>query len=146
TLFHLIMRLWERKGYIGSLEWMISGIANRLVGVKKQTSYSSEDENKKWYEIGRLKVDEVFYNPDWQNFPIEDKKADERRLIKYCVIGGFFVFPFSFIAFSVIRGYEREHGESVGKLKLGSLIGMILALVWVPLSFIVSLQSLGVTL
>ena len=145
SMFHLIMTRWEKVGYIGSLEWMISGIANRLAKVKKQSSVSSTQNAVKWYNIGKLKVPEIFYDPNWVNFEMVNKSKDELRLIKYFLIIGFLLPIFGILNYILIRNYEIEF-DKILRQKLICIFGIIFSFMFYFIGFFVTLQDIGITL
>ena len=139
------MTRWEKVGYIGSLEWMISGIANRLAKVKKQSSVSSTQNAVKWYNIGKLKVPEIFYDPNWVNFEMVNKSKDELRLIKYFLIIGFLLPIFGILNYILIRNYEIEF-DKILRQKLICILGIIFSFMFYFIGFFVTLQDIGITL
>lgn len=137
-----LMRIWEKVDYIGSIEWAIISINNRLSGIEKQVS--ADGATAKWYQQGRLNVAGVFYGPQWKNLDAWNTPSDERRLIWYSSIAGIVVFPFSLIAFALIRAYQRDHPEQrLVVPKLISIFGIALMLIALTCSFVFSLQDIG---
>ena len=144
--FHFVMKAWEKKGYIGSFEWMIITLAGLLSPVKKQVA-NTESNQDKWWQSGILNVDGIFYNPEWQNFPVEDNVKEERRLIRNYSIAGFFVAPFSFIAYLIVRDFEANNPtEDIKNLKNASIAGIAFFIIWFLALNILSLSDLGIEL
>ena len=144
--FHFVMKAWEKKGYLGSFEWMIITLAGLFSPVKKQVANPDANQDK-WWQTGMLNVDGIFYDPEWQNFPVIDKIQEERRLIRNYSIAGFFVAPFSFIAFLVARDFEKENpSEDIKFLKNISIAGIAFFIIWFLALNILSLSDFGIEL
>jgi hypothetical protein len=73
-LYHGIMILWEKIGYIGSLEWTIRTITNNAVPARR----ANFPPDMKWWQRGQVKVQETFYQPEW----IDLKDTYEINLLK----------------------------------------------------------------
>ncbi len=139
---HFVMRVWEKVGYIGSIEWAIVSINNRLSAIKKQVTGGGE--RQKWYQQGRLDVEGAFYGPQWKNLDAQNTTADEKKLIWWSSIAGILVLPFSIIAFSLIRTFQRDHPQQrLAGPKLVSMIGLVLLLLALTLSLFISLDDLA---
>lgn len=138
---HLLMRVWERFGYIGSIEWAIVSLTNLLSPIKKQVSQL--DQAPRWYQRGSLNVQGVFYGPTWKNLDSANSMANERQLIWQMSIIGLFVLPLSLIAYRLIRSFSKEHPkEKIAAPKLLSIIGVALCVVVPAASCLFSLQNL----
>ncbi|MHA1213423.1 MAG: hypothetical protein ACTSSH_13310, partial [Candidatus Heimdallarchaeota archaeon] len=74
-VYSLILFLWEKIKYTGSLEWMIRTFANSVVPVRRQRY----DDSVKWWQRGQVDVENTFNNPVWINLgdPSEIKDAEE---------------------------------------------------------------------
>ncbi|NMC04023.1 MAG: hypothetical protein GYA24_02365 [Candidatus Lokiarchaeota archaeon] len=70
-----LMLLWERKDYIGSLEWMIGTIGAYALGIPRRSG-----EKMKWYRWGARDQQKLFYNAEWIDlFPRGDNGGVECR-------------------------------------------------------------------
>ncbi len=148
--FHVLLKLWEKVGYIGSIEWMIITLINHISKIKKQNAL--QDNNLKWWETGKLNVDGVFYNANWINIidkdEIDHDNFSESKLSIYVSILGIFLFPFSFISYLIAHNSVNTEGRNKYN-KLGyilSIVGIIFGVTWISLSFIISLGDLGISL
>ncbi len=146
---HLILRLWERKGYLGSMEWMISTIANTLLRIKKQNSLDNT-KVEKWYQRGVMNVEDVFYHPTWISFPVENgerRLANDLRLTKYLAIAGIFFFPLSFLALMMLRSIGKQNeGVDYGNAKLLTYVSFLFTIGLLAVFFTFSLSSFGIAL
>ena len=143
-IFHFLLKVWSKKGYIGTVEWGIVTIANKLTIVKKQIGNNN---GGKWWEKGKLNVVGAFDSPEWQNFPVEDKIKDDLRLLKYLSWGGFVFVPFSIISYCMVRFFENnEFSEDLSKIRLMNFISFGFFIVWFIVLNIFSLNDLGISI
>lgn len=138
---HLLMRVWERFGYIGSIEWAIVSLTNTLSPIKKQVSQGNLV--PRWYKQGSLNVKGVFYDPYWKNFDRANNMLAERKLIWTLSIVGLCVLPLSIIAYFLTRSYSRDYPEEkiFGPLAL-SIIGVIVSTAMLAACCFVSIDDL----
>ncbi|MHA1244508.1 MAG: hypothetical protein ACTSP7_08050 [Candidatus Heimdallarchaeota archaeon] len=61
AVYILGLWLWEKIGYILSLEWFIRTIANNIVPIRRQRF----PEDTKWWQRGQINAQRSFYNVDW---------------------------------------------------------------------------------
>ncbi|MCK5159860.1 MAG: hypothetical protein KAR08_11915 [Candidatus Heimdallarchaeota archaeon] len=59
--YSLINWLWEKIGYIGSMEWFIRTLTNNLVPVRR----SRFGPEVKWWQKGQVDAETQFYNAEW---------------------------------------------------------------------------------
>ena len=59
--YSLINWLWEKIGYIGSMEWFIRTLTNNLVPVRR-ARFGPE---VKWWQKGQVDAETQFYNAEW---------------------------------------------------------------------------------
>lgn len=108
TAFYVLTILWERVGYIGSLEWAIATISKTLIPGKKELS------DQKWWEKGKLDVTNAFYEAEWVNIvnkeEIDHINLSESRLSLKLGKVGFLFFPFSIAAIRVANKAAKIEG------------------------------------
>ncbi|HUT81696.1 MAG TPA: hypothetical protein VMZ29_10890 [Candidatus Bathyarchaeia archaeon] len=63
AFYSLILWLWEKIGYILSLEWFIRTMTNNIVPIRRQRF----PEDTKWWQRGQINAQTSFYNVDWVN-------------------------------------------------------------------------------
>ncbi len=147
-IYHIVMKLWEKVNYRGSIEWFMGTIGYYIVPVKKPESLQM----KKWYEKGDLAVEQAFYNAEWLNIVEETEeyhrsKRDSRIAMIFAIAA--FCVPL-FIPFTVgwlfvtIRTFKTEgkNKKNVTALIL-CIIGTILTLAFSVLLFILTPDMLG---
>jgi hypothetical protein len=140
---HLLMCIWERFGYIGSIEWAIVSLTNVLSPIKKQVSQSAQA--PRWYERGRLDVQGVFYGPYWKSLDSANSIAAERQLIWRLSIAGLLVPPLSLIAYRLTRSFTRDYpGETIAGARFLSIIGVMVCIAILVASGLLSIQDLGI--
>ena len=61
AVYSLGLWLWEKIGYILSLEWFIRTIANNIVPIRRQRFPAGT----KWWQRGLIDAQRSFYNVDW---------------------------------------------------------------------------------
>ena len=149
--YHVVMRLWEKVNYRGSLEWFMGTIGYYIVPVRKPESLRV----KKWYEKGDLAVEQAFYNAEWVNIVEETddyhrSKRDSRIAMIFAIAA--FCVPL-FLPFTVgwlfvtIRTFKTEgkNKKNVTALIL-CIIGTILTLAFSVALFIFSPSTFGIAL
>lgn len=143
--FHVLTWVWEKIGYIGSLEWMIGTIASYLIPGKKAKA------EQKWWERGKLNVNDAFYHAEWLNIVEPDaafyESLAESRLMYKIGILGFLFFPFSFVAYRASKkaaATEKPNPLLAKAQKLG-LSGIIFFIMWLVLFSVVHLSTLGIS-
>jgi hypothetical protein len=147
-IYHIVMRLWEKANYRGSIEWFMGTIGYYIVPVKKPESLQL----KKWYEKGDLAVEQAFYNAEWLNIVEETEeyhrsKRDSRIAMIFAIAG--FCVPV-FIPFTVgwlfvtLKTFKTEgrNKKNVTALIL-CIIGTILTLAFSVAVFILTPDILG---
>ncbi|TFG18466.1 MAG: hypothetical protein EU530_09285 [Promethearchaeota archaeon] len=146
--YHVVMRLWEKANYRGSLEWFMGTIGYYIVPVKKPESLRA----KKWYEKGDLAVEEAFYNAEWVNIVEETeeyhrKKRDSRIVLLFAIAA--FCVPL-FIPFTVgwlfvtIKSIKTEGKNKQNKTALILCsIGTVLTVLFSVALFIFTPDMLG---
>lgn len=71
-VYSFILWLWEKIGYIGSLEWFIRTGTNNLVPLRRERF----DTSVKWWQKGQVDVENTFYNADWINIVNKSENLD----------------------------------------------------------------------
>ena len=144
VVFHYLLKVWSKKGYIGSVEWGIVTIANKLTLVKKQIGLG---EKAKWWQQGRLNVEGAFDNPEWISFDVENVNDDDKRLLNYFSWAGFIFVPFSIVSLGMVLDIEKNRPEmDVSKNRLLNIISITFFLIWFVALNLISLSDLGVSL
>ena len=162
---HLILILWEKIGYIGSLEWMIGTIGglimpsmpkakSSLINTEKKkeeekapatsATKSGKGQRKlKWWKYGMINSDLLLYNAEWVDKKVE-YESDAKLAFKLS-LAGIIAFPLAFISLSLGRTFLLKQGnnaqeEDIKWAKKAVIISIITILLWigifVALSFI----------
>jgi hypothetical protein len=77
-MYHGIMRLWEKVGYIGSLEWCMLTVVYAIVPARK--AGRQEEMRKSWWQKGKLDVNNAFYNAEWLDI-VEKEELDHANKV-----------------------------------------------------------------
>ncbi len=135
-MFALLLYMWEKIRYAGSLEWMVKQCNYFFNPVRRRRLKTM---GVKWYRAGLLNVQSSFYRPEWVNIRTEDaidhEHAEESRLAFKLGIAGFVFPPFAFAGYLIAlraaeaEGDSREHRRA---LRLTAL-SVVVFLVWVLL-------------
>lgn len=148
--YQIIMKLWEKKRYIGSLEWALGTIALNLIPGRRDIKNRG-----KWWRKGALDVEGAFYNAEWLNIVKKDEIKHERMeeskfayrlsLIAVCSI---IFMPITIVTYFISKGSQKT--ENINKYnkraQFLSIIGIILVAVFIVLCAIVTPANLGLYL
>jgi len=150
-IYHVVMRVWEKVNYRGSIEWCMGTIGYYIVPVKKPEDLK----NKKWYEKGDLAVQETFYDAEWVNIVEETdeyhrSKRDSRIVLIFAIAA--FVVPL-FLPFTVgwlfvtLKTFKTEgkNRKNTAALIL-CIIGIVLTLIFTIATLVLSPNILGFSL
>lgn len=149
--YYVLMKLWERKSYIGSLEWALGTIALNIIPGKHETS----GEKTKWWKKGALDVEGAFYNAEWLNIveksEINHEALTESKLaykLSLIAVGSIIFMPIAFASFFIAKGSQKTENDNIynKRAKIISLIGMIITLVFIVLCATLTPASLGIYL
>jgi hypothetical protein len=158
AVFILLLWLWEKIKYIGSLEWIIRTFTNNVVPVRRK----SFEEGTKWWQRGQVDVQRTFYNANWINLedtqseaidetPIAEidktKKKESKLALILSIVG---VFSILFILISIVGlvvSIEARRNDGKNKMNTAalvlSIIGCVLLLGLIITSFILPIGTLG---
>ncbi len=117
AMYHAIMLLWEKIGYLGSLEWCMLTIAHAILPTRKAPK--SDEIRKRWWQKGMLNVEGAFYNVQWLNI-VEDSeidhanKADSKFALKVALIGllSIVFMPATFVSLVLARDARETEGKN----------------------------------
>jgi len=134
--WELVLRIWERFGYVGGMEWIIGKIAQTLIPDKKGPLTVKAP----WWRVKRLDPGEYFYGPEWVDLEKAGASSDEdSRLALKLSIAGLVFFPLSLISFFISISSRKSEGRnrhntaalvlSVAGMLLFSLLMVILFLI-----------------
>ena len=144
VVFNILLKLWSKKGFIGTVEWMIVTIANRLTLVKKQIG---SKEKEKWWQKGRLNVEGGFDDPEWVSFDVENVDDDDKRLLNYFSWAGFIFVPFSIVSLGMVLDIEKNRPSlDVSRNRLLNIISIVFFVIWFVTLNILSLSDFGISM
>jgi len=117
AVYHAIMRLWEKVGYIGSLEWCILTIIYAIVPAKKTGRHG--ETRKSWWQKGKLDVCNAFYNPEWLDIVRKEEvdhanNVDSKLALKVALAGlaSIIFMPVTFITLAVAIEARKTEGRN----------------------------------
>lgn len=152
-VYHLILILWEKVGYVGSLEWCIGTLAYALIPSKRLTG--SRMAGKKWWQKGQLDVKNAFYDAEWQNIVNEgdippEQLRDSRFVYKLALIGfvSLLFMPVCLVTWRVSLAAERTEGKNKYNhvAKIVSIIGICITFGFIISLFFLTPNLLGFSL
>ncbi|MHA1619369.1 MAG: hypothetical protein ACTSVZ_08810 [Promethearchaeota archaeon] len=147
-IYHVILLLWERINYRGSLEWFMTLIASFLIPSKKK----SEQKKRSWKERADLAVDGGFYNVEWVNLVeanenYHTRQRDSLTVFRFALLSftmPLFI-PFTcgtlFMALKAKKTEEKNKHNSVALIV--SLIGVILTVSVIVVVVLLTPDDLG---
>ena len=138
--YSLVNWLWEKIGYIGSLEWFIRTITNNLIPVRR----ARFGPDVKWWQKGQVDAETQFYNAEWIDIverpEIETDSKDEvvksrtefrdsRLSLTLSLVGLFSIFFFITSIFGLFIAINSRKREGENKYNKAGLIISIIAIV-----------------
>jgi hypothetical protein len=107
--WNIVLTIWEKKGFIGSAEWFLSVIRNRM-------GRSAKKPGKKWYMIDRLRLNDDRKDIEWMDLRprklVGPDRERDSRLALWIACLGLVIFPLTFLALQVARKAERDEGPN----------------------------------
>lgn len=146
--YHYIMRLWEKVGYVGSIEWMIGSIAAVLIPAKRDPTKKA----LKWWQRGQLDVKNAFYEAEWLSVitpdaAYHDAKCDSHLVAKLAKIalGSVIFFPFTVFTLLIALDVKKTEGDNPALTRAlrVSIIGTIITVIFLIFCFAVTPNLLG---
>jgi len=158
ALFALILWLWEKVSYIGSLEWFIRTFTNNVIPARKKKF----DPTVKWWQRGLVDVKGAFYEPEWLDLvdPEEEKEKNEEqfrveqrdsKLALILAIVGLVSIIFNAVSIFGLfvslnaRKIEGKNKRNTAALVL-SIIGCVFFAAFIIVSSIIKINALGLPL
>lgn len=153
-LFHAILLGWERIGYIGSLEWSIRTFGNNIVPARRERF----DKSIKWWQRGKIDVENSFKNPEWIDFnKVETKEnnceniqtvSDDSKLaLRLSMIGLcsiLFIVVSIFSLFISINSRKNDGKNKHNTAAFGiSIAGIVLLTGIIITTLIIPIETLG---
>ncbi|TFF93661.1 MAG: hypothetical protein EU544_05535 [Promethearchaeota archaeon] len=151
-IFEIILRLWEKVDYVGTLEWCMGTIGSFMIPARKQMVSEESGEIPKWWKMGTPKVQKAFYNVDWLNVvlpsEINHKQKKESRLAWKLSLVGLLLFPLSIVALNIAKNSTELEGKNPynSRAKILSLVSLIFTAIWITLAIIFTPNMLGIPL
>ena len=146
-IFTLILNLWERYNYAGSLEWIMRTIGFNLIPSKK-----AEEKKKKWYEKGDLNVKNDFYDVEWISVVTPDddyhtQLKDSKMIATLSTLSFFSLIfmPFNIITWIAVKDIEKREGKNpaIRRAKIISIAGSVISIAFLLSSLVITLKMLG---
>lgn len=154
VIFWIILVLWEKIDYIGSIEWWIGTCQYLLQPIRRKSFIDNWKKNRKpnILDYGRLDVDNTFYNAEWVNIN-EAKDMDpvllnESKYSRNLAFIGLIFFPISFIGLAIaLKARKIEQTNKYNRQAIIiALIGIAATILWTVLLSLLSLADLGISL
>jgi hypothetical protein len=144
-IYYLILWLWEKAKYIGSLEWVIRTTTNNLIPARRDRF----PKDAKWWQKGQVNVDLSFYNAEWIELgKVREEKEDSKYALRLSLIG---LCSIIFIVLNIIsifisinaRKIEGKNRQNTAALII-SIIGIILIVTGIIVGSILPIGALGI--
>ncbi len=138
---YAIIKLWEKKDFIGTLEWMISTIAIFLLGIPRKSQ-----EKHPWYRYGAREHTIMLDNVEWINIFEENDNGgiqyrNSKLALKFAVLG-VILFPFTLLSFGIQTSAEKIEGKNP-YLKRANRFGKLAAVMNVLFIIIFTILTMG---
>lgn len=145
-LYAVLLYLWEKIRFAGTLEWAIREINYFL---NRERRKKLKEKGIKWYNAGLLNVKGILYSADWADLVTESEidhaGGEESRLAKKLAWAGLVFPPYSIVGFSIaLRARKKESGHPENrKALIISSASLIFFLVWLTAFFILTPAMFG---
>ncbi len=146
ALYALILYLWEKIRFAGSLEWAIKEINFFL---NRERRKKLKERGIKWYNAGLLNVKGILYSADWVDLipenEIDHADGEESRLAKKLAFAGLVFPPYSIVGFIIAqkaKKTEAGHPEQ-RKALIISTASLLFFLIWLTASFLLTPALFG---
>jgi len=163
VIYSLVLWLWEKIKYTGSLEWFIRTFTNNVIPLRRQRF----DPSVKWWQKGQIDVNKVFYNAKWVNIggssyvaknistekstetviDTQNEPNDSKLAFRISLVGLFSIFFFPLNIFGIffaILARKRDGVNNHNKAALSlSIIGTIFMIGILVTLFALPIDILG---
>lgn len=149
SLYSILLYLWEKIRFAGSIEWLIKQCNYFLNPVRRK---QLKKRAVPWYKAGLLNVGGVLYNADWINLreadEIDHRYGEESALARKLAAVGFVFPPYAITALIIIvRARNKEAASPLYRRALIlSIVSTVFFLLWSLLFLILTPAKLGLTL
>jgi len=161
SFISLIIWLWEKIGYIGSLEWfmglVITAAFPRIPKSKSAASDVPKDKGGKLsikQIIGPINIQKAFYEPEWEidfaEMNMKKSITGNLRLNLWFSLFGIIFLPLAISSFVYMircdpESFDSENEKLAKIVKVISIICLVLSIaLWTSLSFL-NLSTIGVS-
>ncbi len=146
-VYYGISRLWEKVGYIGSIEWAIGTLSQALIPAKRDPIKA-----QKWFQQGQLDVQGAFYHPEWLNLVEATEQyhlslRDSQilaKVAKYCLLIPLFI-PFGVFLFpAALKAIKIEGANPHARRALTlTSIALIITAIFLVVCFTMTPNMIG---
>jgi hypothetical protein len=147
----LLLKAWEKVGYIGGIEWMMASVA-AMLGPNFRKTKGSQKEHARWWEHGKMEITNLFYHPRWIDiFPANEQyhttMRDSKLSWKISLMGLFFGL-FGFFALPIAKTSEKTEGKNNYNRKAITLaiIELVISAFVIGILSLLTLNSMGISL
>ena len=151
VIITLLLKIWEKVGYIGGIEWMIGQTA-AFFGKNMNKSKGTTKDKAKWWEHGKMDIKPLFYDPKWINIIEADEeyhknKSDSKLAFKLSIMG-IFIGLFSIFALRIgLMSRKTEELNKINKKAIAiSIIGIIFMIIVITIMSVLNLGILGINI
>jgi len=149
-VYIVMLLLWERVKYTGTLEWCIGTIGYNLIPGKRGTARAE----KKWWQKGQIDPAESLHGAEWVNV-VEERDIDRAGLVdsklafKFAIgaIVSIVFMPVAFATWRLALSAERTEGKNMYNkvAKVISIVGMCVVIGTIAALCIVTAGMVGLS-
>ncbi len=149
VLYYLVLRVWEKVNYVGSIEWMMGTLGATITPSKWQPEGLR---NLKWYQKGQLNVQGSFYRVESVSVVRPDQAyhaqlQDSRLIAKLTKVSLFSIIflPFTVVTLLLARNIQKKEGSNpMVKIAIRlSWVGTIITVALLLVCFVVTPKMFG---
>ncbi|MBN2157585.1 MAG: hypothetical protein JW776_16175 [Candidatus Lokiarchaeota archaeon] len=143
--YELILQIWQRVHFVGSLEWMIAKIAEFVIPLKRK----QKDITLPWWRSSKIDVKSALLGPEWINIVTEsqmkihhEKLVDSKLAARLSWVG-LLVSPIAPVTLAISRTSRKTEGKN--RYNQRAMIISIISILFATVVFFGSMFIYGVS-
>jgi len=146
--YELVLQLWQRVHFTGSLEWMIAKLAELITPLKRK-ELEQRGEKLPWWRSNKIDVKNALLEPEWidiipeSNMNSHHENLVDSRLAARLSWVGLLVSPIAPVMIGVARGAMKTEGKN--RYTKRAMVLSIISIVFASTVFFGSMFVFGIS-